>query len=310
MVETLLKFYDRFRSYLIRIMPFGLPLKLLFGSLLTILGGAGFLGYISDYATYWYAMQAGFRTPLEGVPYLKAAVTFGSIFLLLTGGFLFALSIIMLSTLYSGVIYATKVMGFIITTPYSLLNKKGRRRIVLLVRLAKQSVKESTIGAQKKSLQYKITNVIFISIAIALISYNFLPYQGLTKTQMGLIGLAYGSVASIVVFFPMARWPLSFAFTISYFVACIIILFQPLYYSWFLKSIGYGGEIYIRLEVKDPILKQRIDNIETTLTLRTNDLYIVRDSKSNSFLEIPKDQAIFISYKVGTINNKKPEKLN
>ena len=37
-------------------------------------------GWLAELATYSYAIKLGFRPPLEGVPYLKAIVTFGGFF--------------------------------------------------------------------------------------------------------------------------------------------------------------------------------------------------------------------------------------
>jgi len=69
-------------------LQWSLPIKLAVGAIVGLIGG-GFLGYNAEYATYNYAIQYGVRAPIEGIPYLKAAVTFGSFFLLLTGSLVF-----------------------------------------------------------------------------------------------------------------------------------------------------------------------------------------------------------------------------
>ncbi|MFY1862145.1 hypothetical protein ACOTB5_29975 [Achromobacter xylosoxidans] len=75
---------SRIARFVKSFVQWSLPAKLLVTAIVGLLGG-GFLGYNAEYATYNYAIQYGFRTPIEGIPYLRAAVTFGSFFLLLSG---------------------------------------------------------------------------------------------------------------------------------------------------------------------------------------------------------------------------------
>lgn len=63
--------------------------KLLISSFLGAVGGAGFMGFISEYATYIYALNYGIRLPVEGVPYLKIAITTSSFMLLFFSGLSF-----------------------------------------------------------------------------------------------------------------------------------------------------------------------------------------------------------------------------
>jgi hypothetical protein len=68
------------------------PLKLLIGTVLGIALGPGFVGLLSEYATYYYAIDLGIRPPLEGIPYLKSAVTAGSLLLAVVVAFFFDFS--------------------------------------------------------------------------------------------------------------------------------------------------------------------------------------------------------------------------
>ena len=61
-----------------RILENAVPLKLAVGAILGIVTGPGLLGFLSEYATYRYSLYYGLRPPLEGIPYLRAAVTLGS----------------------------------------------------------------------------------------------------------------------------------------------------------------------------------------------------------------------------------------
>ena len=73
------------------IVPWSISAKLVLSSLLGLFGAAGLLGYLSKYATYNNAIHFGIRPPLEGIPYLRPAVAFGSLFLLLSGAAIFML---------------------------------------------------------------------------------------------------------------------------------------------------------------------------------------------------------------------------
>jgi hypothetical protein len=68
-----------------------------------------------------------------------------------------------------------------------------------------------------------------------------------------------------------------------------------------LRTIGYGGGYPVLIEVKNEQLKQRLRSAETELVLRTNDTLIVFDKKSRSYLEVPRDEAVYISYGRGEI---------
>lgn len=50
-----------------------IPLRLLTGALVATIGG-GYVGFLSEFAAYNYAIYYGFRPPLEGIPYLRVSV--------------------------------------------------------------------------------------------------------------------------------------------------------------------------------------------------------------------------------------------
>ncbi len=63
------------KSNLAWLFSYTLPIKVIFGFLLTALGSASVLGLLSEFAVYNYALVNGFRVPVEGIPYLKPTVT-------------------------------------------------------------------------------------------------------------------------------------------------------------------------------------------------------------------------------------------
>lgn len=286
-------------------LPYGLPLKLILGALLTVLTGAGFLGYVSDYATYWYAMDTGVRTPLEGVPYLKAAVTFGSLFILFTSGVCFGISILIFRFIYGIVTTTPAFIKISFSIPFYFLKRQKSRKFLAYARYLKISMNSTMLEMRSESFAFKSGFILGITILFTVLS-NFVDPSilGVSDQELQLIVFAYCTIAMSVMFFPSALWPFSFTLTILYFTACIYTLFQTEYYSHFLKTIGYGGGIPIKIVVKDELLRERLSAAEAALILRTNDVYIILDRKNKTYIEVPRDQTLYATYKVGAISYK------
>ena len=71
-----------------------LAVKLAVGALIGLIAGPGLLGYVSEYATYWFAFHEGIRPPLEGIPYLRTAVTTSSFALALLSALAFIVALL------------------------------------------------------------------------------------------------------------------------------------------------------------------------------------------------------------------------
>jgi hypothetical protein len=66
------------------------PLRLAVGGFVTLVAGT-WLGFVAEYAAYRWAIYYGMRPPLEGIPYLKVAVTGLSVCILFGGAIVYAL---------------------------------------------------------------------------------------------------------------------------------------------------------------------------------------------------------------------------
>jgi hypothetical protein len=62
----------------------GLPIRLALSGVVGAISGSGLLGFLSEYATYSYAIRYGLRVPVEGAPYLGSAVSAISLSMALT----------------------------------------------------------------------------------------------------------------------------------------------------------------------------------------------------------------------------------
>ena len=69
-----------------------LPRRILVSILVGFIAGPGLIGFLSEYATYLYALGADVRPPVEGIPYLRASVTLFSMTLATLVGLIFWLA--------------------------------------------------------------------------------------------------------------------------------------------------------------------------------------------------------------------------
>jgi hypothetical protein len=292
--------------------PYGLSAKLILGAIITAFTGAGFIGYVSDYATYWYAYNAGIRAPLEGVPYIKAAVTATSVFLLLSGGLIFAFSILAvrltLNLIRSNIISLKHYLGIIeITVDNNRVFPPDYDSIVTTI--------------HSWSFWPKIAFVLFSSAVITAVVYGFDNLPSLPLSLPGRINnvfvapLSRNTFGLIFVFstctfgalaFPRIIWPLGFFLVTLYFATCLWLMFQPLHYSNFLRIIGYGGGLPVVLKCKESDAKTEVCQGETSLILRTNETLILFKKNSEHFYEVPKDSFTYVSYQTGGLINLPP----
>lgn len=274
----------------------GLPLKLLIGGIATILGGAGFLGYTSEYATYWYANQSGFRVPFEGVPYLSAAVILGSIFLLFSSAFVFAASIIFLKSVLFYLNTARRVGTWLEKLPYlSFLTKD-----VITVKI--------NVRSWPPFWQWVLVSIgsyLFLLIAmLPNVAPHRLVHQTLPPSIPALTTYVYFFIVFAVMIRPRSAWFFAGAGVIVYVVVAVWLMFQPAYYAEFLRHLGYGGGIPITIETKDSKLQKYLGETETSLMLRTNEVLVLFDVKRNRFLEVPRAEVTYLRHPTGRVRRR------
>lgn len=277
--------------------PWTLPLKLVLGGLLGALGGAGFVGFLSEYATYSFAIHYGFRPPLEGIPYLKATVTLGSFALLLTGALVFLLSLLLVRS----IIWSMEApMGWasrlhVRSTPSKRTPIQTFRTV--FVRLA-----------QRPSWQVLLVALVvgLITGGIAYFEFGLLrhttpsvPASELDQIHFGLGGLVYGIVLTLALARRGAIWWLGGLATLGYFVAWIWVLFSPPWYASFLRTVGYGGGLPLTVEFREQAAPTQTQQIDCFLLLRTTEALLVLTANSDKVLEIPRDQIRTISHAGG-----------
>ncbi|WP_293773000.1 hypothetical protein [uncultured Pantoea sp.] len=263
--------------------PLSIPVKLILGGLIGAIGGSGYIGFLSEYATYYYAWDNSFRIPAEGSPYLKIAITSITFLIILASSFLFAGFYAMVKmTVYfnkmiaipqnlilqrRGVNKSVKIAILVFNTP---IKKEYLKRfliwiaIILFLALMTIGITAKTQSASPDSLTYPAIAVLS-SIATAL---YILP----------LVAISYKKTLI----------PISISMSLFFIVASPLFLFNQNAYSTILRVIGYGGG------VKVVINNQRKPEY-SSLLLRTTDSIFIRQENQNP-IEIPLSEVKEIKY--------------
>jgi hypothetical protein len=280
--------------------PWALPLKLILGAVLGALGGAGLLGVLSEYATYSYAVQYGFRPPLEGIPYLKATVTLASFLLLLTGALVFLLSLLFVrSVVWSLEIpltWATRLKGR--ATPG--LTSAAQSFRTVSDRLARRPVWQVFMVALVIS---SMTGAFaFFEIAV-LNDLGPPPKNSIDPVHASMVGALYGLVLTLVMVNRRAIWWLGGISTLAYFLVWIWMLFSPSWYASFLRTVGYGGGLPISIELREQTQESPLSNMKCNLLLRTTEALLVSPIDSSEVVEIPRDQIRTVTHLGGGLRH-------
>jgi hypothetical protein len=276
-------------------LPWVLPFKLVLTAVLSVLGGAGLLGYLSEYATYSYAIHFGFRPPLEGIPYLKATIALGSVALLISGALFFAFWIFVMK-LY---VWQTE---YFLSSALSML-----KRVPNSEGLQRSFDFSNVISRLQASHKWKVA-LIGISGFAAFWLIGYLAAHTLFASAGDFpiyFGLGMASVAFMVIVAlanPNVIWWLAGILTIGYFFLWLVALFTPTDYSVFLRVVGYGGGIPVNVELRDSAQKNA--KPETLyLMLRTTDALILLSESGTTFIEIPRDQIKRITHGYGGLGS-------
>lgn len=274
------------------------PTKLILSATLGVLGGAGFLGYVSEYATYSYAIYHGIRPPLEGIPYLKATVAFGSIFLLLTGAAVFLISIVIVRF----IIWVTEWLFHIaLRMPPASVDDRFKFHDVA-ARLASYSFLRllliaTTVGLFAAVFFYAEFSLLDDFLAAKLNAIFGKEPKPFPTTSASVIFGIYAFLTTFVIANRKAIWWLAVVATATYFFGWIGLLFSPNYYSGFLRLVGYGGGLKISIEARD--VNSFSQSNDYFLLLRTTEAFIVLDATRNKIVELPRDQIKNITHEVG-----------
>jgi hypothetical protein len=279
---------------MMRAMPWAMPLKLIFGAILGALGSAGLLGYLSELATYSYSIHYGIRPPVEGIPYLRAAVTYGSFFLLLSAALIFGSSValikIIIRELDNTLQSLRDIIGIVVEPPQIAFSES------MTEMLSKRSKKQVLFMSVAVAAFCASTTYITITIMEMVLGTGSPPTMILT-----FLSGCYGFVTTIAISRKGAIWWMAAAATIAYFMIWLIVLFSPTKYSHFLRMVGHGGGILVTMELRDPGHRSCFSRQNYYLMIRSTDAIIVYSDSDRRIIEIPRDQVRSISHDSGRL---------
>lgn len=282
-----------------RILQWGLPAKLALTAVIGVISG-GFLGHLAEYATYNYAIHYGFRAPIEGIPYLRAAVTFGSFFLLFTGAVVFAVVWLGLKSLLAPRIFMEL-----------FLPAETRNRLLASswvwgwVKKEVEAIGQPTWAERVpgKTWPRAISIAIALSVSVPYICVVVLTLIADQPAPEGALAAFYAVLfpyifaLAIVLMKPKAIVGVASAATVAYFIAAVYFLWAPTSHAQMLRHLGYGGGLPVQIDFDDGTTLPKNSREKIYLMSRTTEAYILFDPTSDRFLEFPRASVQQISTK-------------
>lgn len=267
----------------------GLPVRLLIGAGVTLLAGTG-LGFFAEYAAYSWAAYYGMRPPLEGIPYLKVAVTVLTVVVLVGGAFAFLM--------------ANAIAHLLLRS----VDDRFRENLLTnaLLNMALPHLRNFSVQA-----------ALATSLAIGMIFgtlYYFTTYYISDASTSIMEAIAISLMAFIVT---LMMWDKKSARYLALFCVVVVIVGVPFsffhvdVYSKILQGLGYGGGLPVQITIAGETLPQ---NQRTTLSghmmLRTTSAILLYEVPSKRIREIPLQQVLFLDHQAVPLSARQPKLPN
>jgi hypothetical protein len=258
--------------------------------------GPGLIGFLSEYATYAYALRIGIRPPLEGIPYLSATVTAGSLFIALSAAVVFILARMA----------AVRIAWQIITLFRDISARTNKIaaffELIFSMKIAKTEHEELIGKIKSISTKNALILSLVVSLAVGLIFYLIDTYIA-TSNRSNSVEVAISvSVLSFVAFLTLWResaiWWVAIGASIFFYALSFYFIFSIAHYSTFLRIVGYGGGAKVTVETIVNVGK--INSSEYYLLLRTSESLITLDRDKVTVIEIPISTISNINYELGS----------
>lgn len=281
-----------------RFLELSLPIKLVLGAFLGVVAGPGLIGFLSEYATYIYALRVGIRPPLEGIPYLSVAVTAGSLFLAFVAASIFIVVRIVVASIVERMIYAFD---------YSF----ERNAYYFIFRFI---FNRSIGGGDKLEIVNKIRSINFgaaiilsfvVSFSFGLSLYLFEVYNPVSREKypflMGGIGFGLAFFAFLTLWREASIYWVALGSSLLFYAVSFYFIFSIDHYSSFLRAVGYGGGAKVSVEY---VLKGNDVGVEEVyLLLRTSESLIALKEDKKTVTEVPIGNVFKINYIIGDQRN-------
>ena len=277
--------WGRVRAFFGYYSDLALPAKLALSAVIGLLAGPGVVGFVSEYATYHFALHEGVRPPLEGIPYLRAAVTTAT-FLLLASATIAFLLFLTVARIFVDNIRKAIMWPYYYYDPLDyIFSFVGR---LLGINLQKLYTEIATGALTRfEQVPFKIVAIlaatagIFVGLSIALLFYlSSKPF-----IQPGVFAAIGIFVSIFLVWRSAMAWWTAAAGALVLCAAVIAAMFNAQYYGKFLRYLRYGGGIPVLVELDAG--DSRPSTYAAYLVLRTSESLLLFEPVSRSTREIP-----------------------
>lgn len=287
--------YEKVRSLAAQISAWAWPLKFIVGATISAFAGGGVLTFLLQNAAYSYALTYGFRPPVEGVPYVGAMVTFGSVSLLLIGATLSIFFIVMTREIMIRLIdRVDESMPHIPSAlrPITLFRSLASwKAIVLIVAL---SAFITTIQIYANAFDPPKTEIC---------AWPLLLCTPEEKNSIFILAMYFvtGVIILTMLWRPSLVW-LGTALVVTLYYLWIGLSVLPADgYARLLRTTGFGGGLKVTLELSDSGSGGRYI-IDTNLLIRSATHVIVYDEKRKYIDEYPLSNVWMISNMQGGLH--------
>jgi hypothetical protein len=279
-------------SIISKFLSLSLPWRLSLSILMMFLAGPALIGFLSEYATYWYAINHNVRPPVEGIPYLSATVTFGSLLLALLVSITFALTRLIIGYFVGSVVTSFEGYAKLPSLVVNFFKKFFTFNTNSIDKVFEQigNTPNEIRGITAKSI------VVFAALGGGII-FGLAYWQ--SSGQGNEQALKYSVfISGYFVIILLTLWRkfimqvVAFIAAISFYIFSISLLFNQQYYSQFLNLTGFGGGQPIAIQTKSEATP-----VNMKLILRSKDWFIGHSTETGESIEIPKSVVKNITYK-------------
>ena len=292
-----------------------LPIKLLVGGAFSALGGAGVVGLLSEYAAYTYSLYYNVRPPLEGVPFLRVAVT--TLTLLLYAGSAFAFCAIVLCARLL-LWYAYRLLYIVLEFPRdsveTIKDLRTVRPLYVRIRWLRMKVRFLRPLLRSKNLTVptpqefvsrhiaplKLRSILLASAilgAVAGLGFAWFSYTGNLRSSLekGASVALLASIAVLLLWSPKLITLVASVGTLVFFALAPLSLFHAPSYAGLLRAIGYGGglEVNVRLLSEEGEL---VNPQRGYMFLRTSEALLLYEPEVKNVFELPLQKVGSIEY--------------
>ena len=258
------------------------PVKLLIGAI----AGSGSLAFLSEYATYYYALNENIRPPLEGIPYLSASVALASLAMSVA-----AICIFLFTRWVLEKFFIHPVTYF--RESFQVLGKKLNVEINHPDKAIEKGINSLRAMEFGGAIPVILTISMLFALIVCLVQYISAKVSGgilFGFSEFKYLSI-YFSIVLLTLWKPIVNSVIAIISVVGFYLFSVTLLFNTDHYSNYLKIIKYGGNIPISLQYKDTLSTEKY-----VLVLRSRDYVFVRVAPEGLALELPIQNVRSIRY--------------